>query len=1043
MYDSIFEVSGENSNFQTNMTLRNSNRDENYTFKTLDESASNGLSLYVTRDNDTTRHEINMYRRQANFYTSAEEAFQDTMGNLDDVADNLNDAVEDFAEGSNNNAGGNSSNDELKFLALNELGEKGKSFVENVVGSFDEVAQDIENQTGKSRREARADLVKLNALLPKSIVSDVGDTSAIAKQLVDAGYAASLVETLTDSVKVGMDTFTEKQKSLIEKSFGDSIKDGNIELSTHSIMQMAKNQAVLKDEDIAGFVDQISAGNMDKELMAKYFATLSENRGKNWYKAEDVSKFTNELMSEQMTFIAQKYKGDESGRRKAVEKLMQQSVKAQYGTSNAFGNSEDVASEINSFTGATEQEKIELGKKYLAVGIDARKIESLIKNQDIAEASKLIGLARAKASDVVKSNDSGKIGNLEAMGWSVSEIKSDPNFQKVKSASEYLKSYNEGTSSIVEGTIGDLLENETQVSHTMLDKFKAFATRNVAITEIASVLGETGLDISDIGWGAYLSKKAFGVGKSVVGGIGAKLGVGAATAGATGGAAGATGASAAVGSKVALGTMAKTVGKVLGPIIAVGETLYDGYSGYKSADEWEVGKTNATLSTAIAGNSEGAWGAGTNALKWGALGATIGSVVPVVGTAIGGGIGATAGAITGYFGGEKFSKSISSGLDYVGEGISNGASYVGTKISDGISNIKETSKSIFNNTKNKLVETKEGIVSYSLERVDTVKNYSMEVYNTLSDNIMSIKDNIYSYFTTKKEQITSKISGMFDSMMGIFGWITDKFDKVKSWIPGLGKDSESASGEGGTTRWYEFWKKDSKENKTLGDVATEGHKQAVIQKVFDAEGGYSDHKSDRGGKTKHGITEKLARSLGYKGEMVDMPKDVAEKYYGDLYDRVKDKHKLGNEGTAIAFDLAVNSGEGRVKDMIKSTGDDPEAMYDWRKNYYNRIVEKNPSQNVFLKGWHNRVDNLKSSLAKMRDTETYEQSVEGVREIKKSEEVRIREHTSNNSNTTGNEITIDMSKIESLMAQNNILMQSLLGLQVKNTKGKVDPNKLY
>lgn len=1032
MYDSIFEVSNENSNLKTNMTLKNKNKDEGYTFETLDESASNGLSLYVTKDNDTTRHEITMYRRQSNFYSTAEEAFQDTMGNLDDVADNLGDAVDDFAEGNSGKGGNTSSSDELKFLALNELGDKGKSFVEDVVGSFDEVAQDIENQTGKSRREARADLVKLNALLPKSIVSDVGDTSAIAKQLVDAGYAASLVETLTDSVKVGMDTFTDKQKAIIEKSFSDSIKDGNIELSTHSIMQMAKNQAVLRDEDIAGFVDQMEAGNMDKELMASYFATLSENRGKKWYKAEDVSKFTNDLMSEQMTFIAQKYKGDEVGRKKAVEKLMQQSIKAQYGTSNAFGNSEDIANEINSFTGATEQEKIELGKKYLAVGIDARKIESLIKNQDIAEASKLIGLARAKAADVVKSNDSGKIANLETMGWSVGDIKSDPNFQKVKSASEYLQSYNEGTSSIVEGTIGDLLENETQVSHTMLDRLKAFATRNVAITEIASTLGETGLDLSDIGWGAYLSKKAFGVGKSVIGGIGAKLGIGAAATGAAGatgvGATGATGAAgAAVGGKVALGTVAKTVGKILGPVIAVGETLYDGYSGYNSAEEWGVGKTNATLSTAVAGNSDGVWGAGTNALKWGAIGATVGSVVPVVGTAIGGGIGAAAGAITGYFGGEKFSKSISSGIDYLGEGISNGVDYV-----------KDTSKSIYNNTKNKLIETKDGIISYSLERVESVKNYSMEVYNTIEDNIISIRDSIFGYFTTKKEQITSKISGMFDSMMGIFGWITDKFDKVKSWIPSFGNDDDTSDSG---NKWYQFWKKDNKDN-TLSDIAVEGHKQAVIQKVFDAEGGYSNHKNDKGGKTKYGITEKLARSLGYKGEMIDMPKEVAEKYYGDLYDRVKDKHKLGNEGTAIAFDLAVNSGEGRVKDMIKSTGDDPEAMYSWRKDYYNRIVEKNPSQNVFLKGWHNRIDNLKSSLAKMKNSETYEQSIEGVKDIKKADEVRIQEHKDITS-VGNNDISIDMSKLESLMAQNNILMQSLLGLQVRNTKGKVDPNKLY
>lgn len=48
-----------------------------------------------------------------------------------------------------------------------------------------------------------------------------------------------------------------------------------------------------------------------------------------------------------------------------------------------------------------------------------------------------------------------------------------------------------------------------------------------------------------------------------------------------------------------------------------------------------------------------------------------------------------------------------------------------------------------------------------------------------------------------------------------------------------------------------------------------------IEKVLDKEGIYSDDNLDSGGKTKFGITEKVAREFGYRGEMVDFPKVLA------------------------------------------------------------------------------------------------------------------------------------------------------------------------
>jgi len=57
----------------------------------------------------------------------------------------------------------------------------------------------------------------------------------------------------------------------------------------------------------------------------------------------------------------------------------------------------------------------------------------------------------------------------------------------------------------------------------------------------------------------------------------------------------------------------------------------------------------------------------------------------------------------------------------------------------------------------------------------------------------------------------------------------------------------------------------------------------IIDDIIRAEGGYSDHASDTGGKTMYGITEKVAREAGYSGDMRDLPKDLAREIYCDQY----------------------------------------------------------------------------------------------------------------------------------------------------------------
>lgn len=57
----------------------------------------------------------------------------------------------------------------------------------------------------------------------------------------------------------------------------------------------------------------------------------------------------------------------------------------------------------------------------------------------------------------------------------------------------------------------------------------------------------------------------------------------------------------------------------------------------------------------------------------------------------------------------------------------------------------------------------------------------------------------------------------------------------------------------------------------------------IIDDLIAKEGGYVDHSSDKGGQTKYGITERVARANGYQGRMQDLTKDQAKDIYLSEY----------------------------------------------------------------------------------------------------------------------------------------------------------------
>lgn len=85
----------------------------------------------------------------------------------------------------------------------------------------------------------------------------------------------------------------------------------------------------------------------------------------------------------------------------------------------------------------------------------------------------------------------------------------------------------------------------------------------------------------------------------------------------------------------------------------------------------------------------------------------------------------------------------------------------------------------------------------------------------------------------------------------------------------------------------------------------------LIDNVIAREGGYSDHPADRGGPTRWGVTERVARAHGYSGEMRVFPRDEATAIYRRLYWLRPRLDQVAQRAPALAaelFDTGVNMG---------------------------------------------------------------------------------------------------------------------------------------
>lgn len=130
--------------------------------------------------------------------------------------------------------------------------------------------------------------------------------------------------------------------------------------------------------------------------------------------------------------------------------------------------------------------------------------------------------------------------------------------------------------------------------------------------------------------------------------------------------------------------------------------------------------------------------------------------------------------------------------------------------------------------------------------------------------------------------------------------------------------------------------------------------------TVDLEGGFSDRASDRGGKTKYGITQytlNIYNSNNYlDAEIVnELSVDKAKTIYTEFY--YNTIHYLENEEIHFnCIDLAYNSGHKHYTEMLGALGDNfmPDDVYAWRTNFYTSL-----NQPANLDGWLNRLTRIK------------------------------------------------------------------------------------
>jgi len=174
--------------------------------------------------------------------------------------------------------------------------------------------------------------------------------------------------------------------------------------------------------------------------------------------------------------------------------------------------------------------------------------------------------------------------------------------------------------------------------------------------------------------------------------------------------------------------------------------------------------------------------------------------------------------------------------------------------------------------------------------------------------------------------------------------------------------------------------------------------EQMIETTIGHEGGYVNHRADRGGPTRWGITEAVARRNGYAGDMRSLPRETAVAIYRQEYAIRPGFAAVAEIMPSVGeelFDTGVNMGPARpslwLQEWLNALNSGGKHWADLREDgqigpatlaalraykarrgsdgerrlfralngdqavQYKRIARANPSQEAFVYGWLGRV----------------------------------------------------------------------------------------
>jgi lysozyme family protein len=137
--------------------------------------------------------------------------------------------------------------------------------------------------------------------------------------------------------------------------------------------------------------------------------------------------------------------------------------------------------------------------------------------------------------------------------------------------------------------------------------------------------------------------------------------------------------------------------------------------------------------------------------------------------------------------------------------------------------------------------------------------------------------------------------------------------------------------------------------------------ESILAGILRREGGFVNHPSDRGGPTNYGITQATLQAWRGRAVSEEDVRALSVEEASDIY-RARYLAPFTDVAEALraqVVDIAVNSGVGRARALLSAAQQQNQRpvavqLVIERLRFYARLVEKRPSQAVFLPGWINR-----------------------------------------------------------------------------------------